>query len=102
MGDRVLMFTRVAVIGLTGPRAGSNQAVMDAIHFEDNLWPPGGYLALKRRAVDAARREGREEGKLEVQGQVVPGATCPPACSAGRTWNQHCGSLLNSTVLGVD
>lgn len=39
LGDGLLMFTRVAVIGLTGSRAGSNQAVMDATHFEDNLWP---------------------------------------------------------------
>ena len=39
LGDRLLMFMRVAVIGLTGPRAGSHQAVMDAMHFEDSLWP---------------------------------------------------------------
>ena len=66
MGDRLLMFMRVAVIGLTGPRAGSNQAVMDATHFEDNLWPRW-ILGFEEKSCRCCQEGGKGGGEEEGQ-----------------------------------
>ena len=64
MGDRLLMFMRVAVIGLTGSRAGSNQALMDATHFKNNLWPRWilGFEEKSSRCCQEGAKGGREAG----------------------------------------
>lgn len=76
LGDRLLMFMRVAVIGLTGPRAGSNQAVMDAMHFEDNLWPRW-ILGFEEKSCRCCKEGGKGAGEAGGAGPGRPRGHLP-------------------------
>ena len=76
MGDRLLMFMRVAVIALTGSRAGSNQAVMDATHFRDNLWPRW-ILDFEEKSCRCCQKGGKGGGEAGGAGPGRPRGHLP-------------------------
>lgn len=70
------MFTRVAVIALTGSRAGSNQAVMDATHFRDNLWPRW-ILDFEEKSCRCCQKGGKGGGEAGGAGPGRPRGHLP-------------------------